>query len=200
MKTTALLFSLMLAFGLQAQKVYELSQVDNAPVFAKGKMSSASFLDYYLQYPESEYKKGVEGTVSVVYIVDSTGMVSDVKVNNGITAALNEEAVRVVSLFPFYSPATKDGKNVAVKLQFPVVFKIGEQNNVVATTSNTTQTATTNDGASKNPLYVVNNKVLEEGATIDPSDIKQIRIVKGKKAIDLYGNRAKDGVVLIETE
>ena len=42
-------------------------------------------------------------------------MVSDVKVRNGVTESLNNEALRVASLLPFYTPAKKDGKDVAVK-------------------------------------------------------------------------------------
>lgn len=197
MKTTVLLFTLLFAFGIQAQ-VYQLAEVDVAPVFAKGKMTPDKFMSYYLQYPESDYNQGVAGTVTLEYIVDSTGMVGDINVRNGLSPTLDAEAKRLASLFPFYTPALKDGKEVAVKMLFPVVFELDESK-VVANT-NPVVTIAPDDQNPKNPLYVVNDKVLQQDENINPADIKKIRIIKGQKAIDLYGMRAKDGLILIETE
>lgn len=197
MKTMTLLLTLLLTIGVQAQ-TYQLPQVDTAPVFAKGKMTSDSFLDYYLQYPESEYKKGIEGTVTLEYVVDSTGMVSDIKVKNSLSPALDKEALRVASLFPFYTPAKKDGENVAVKILFPVTFSL-ESGKVLIDTESEDVTIEADEKTEKNPLYVVNGKILQKNTNINPSDIKVIRIVKGKKALDLYGQKAKDGLILIET-
>jgi len=197
MKSSVLLLALLMTFSLQAQ-VYQLSEVDQAPVFAKGKMSKAEFLKYYLQYPQSAHDAGVEGTVVLEYTVDSTGMVLSPKVARSVSSALDEEALRLASLIPFYTPAQKAGQNVAVKLQFQVPFVLNE-GQLVSTPNASTVTSTDSD-APKNPLYVVNDKVLEENANINPDDIKKIRIVKGKKAIELYGERAKDGVILIETK
>jgi len=197
MKIATLLLTLMFAFNMQAQ-VYQLPEVDTAPVFAKGKMTSDKFMSYYLQYPEDAYEQGISGTVTLEYTVDATGMVSDVKVRNGVTESLNNEALRVASLLPFYTPAKKDGKDVAVKLLLPVKFKL-DNTNVVAST-NVAPSVKSDDNTPKNPLYVVNDKILQQDENINPADIKKIRIVKGKKAVDLYGNRAKDGLILIETK
>ncbi len=195
MKTSTLLLTLLLALGLQAQ-VYQLPEVDKAPVFAKGKMNSAEFLKYYQQYPKAEHDAGVQGTVIIEYTVDSTGMVINPKVKNGVSTALDQEALRLASLMPFYSPAQKGGQDVAVKLQFQVPFVLNGSK-VVAT--NPTPVMTTNNEV-KNPLYVVNDKILQENSNINPEDIKKIRVVKGQKAIDLYGMRAKDGLIMIETK
>lgn len=198
MKTLVFFFAFISVLSLNAQ-VYSISDVDVAPKFANGKMTSDDFLRYYLTYPQSAYDKGVEGTVTLQYLVDATGMVEDVKVIKGVSTVLDAEAERVASLMPFYSPAQKDGKNVAVKMNFPVVFT-KENSKVVP---DVTPAAVQNIPASnepKNPLYVVDGKVLGEDSNIDPSNIKQIRIVKGSKAIKLYGNRAMDGLILIETK
>lgn len=197
MKALTILLSLFIATQLQAQ-VYELSQVETAPVFAKGKMSSDEFMKYYLNYPQSEYDKGAEGTVTLEYTVDNTGMVSEVKVVNSVSPELDKEALRIASLFPFYTPATLNGNDVSARLRFPVVFKIDESSKVVS--NKTPKVTLENNNEEKNPLFVVNDKVLQEDANINPSDIKTIRIVKGQKAVDLYGKRAKDGLILIETK
>lgn len=198
MKALTILLSLLFAMSLQAQ-VYELSQVESAPIFAKGKMTSDKFLKYYLNYPQSEYDKGVEGTVTLEYTVDNTGMVIETTVKNSASPELDKEALRVASLFPFYTPAQLSGNDVSVKLLFPIVFKIDDTSKVVNnTTPKVTLENTSNE--TKNPLFIVNDKVLQEDANINPNDISSIRIVKGQKAIELYGERAKDGLILIETK
>lgn len=197
MKIASLLLTLLFAVSVQAQ-VYQLAEVDSAPVFAKGKITSDKFMTYYLQYPQSDYDQGIEGTVTLEYVVDATGMVGDISVKNGLTPSLDAEAKRVTSLFPFYTPAKKGGSDVAVHLLFPVEFKLNGSK-VVANT-NAEVVIADNDNKPKNPLYVVNDKILQEDENINPSDIKKIRVVKGQKAIDLYGLRAKDGLILIETK
>lgn len=196
MKISAILIALLLAFGLQAQ-VYQLPEVDKAPVFAKGKMNSAEFLKYYQQYPQSAHDAGVQGTVTIEYTIDSTGMVNHPKIKKSVSPVLDQEALRLASLMPFYSPAQKGGQNVAVKLQFQVPFVLNE-GKVVAVSNPAPVVAQSNEP--KNPLYVVNDKILQENSNINPEDIKKIRIVKGQKAIDLYGIRAKDGLIMIETK
>lgn len=196
MKTSAILLTLFMALSLQAQ-VYQLPEVDKAPVFAKGKMTSAEFLKYYQQYPQNEHDAGVQGTVTLAYTVDSTGMVMNPKVTQSVSPGLDQEAMRLASLIPFYSPAQKAGQDVAVKtqLQIPFVLNKGKITSIANTAPVVAQS-----NEPKNPLYVVNDKILQENANINPDDIKKIRIIKGQKAIELYGQRAKDGIIMIETK
>ncbi len=195
MRIPVFLLALLVTFGAVAQ-VYELSEVDKAPVFAKGKMKSADFLRLYQTYPQSAYDQGIEGIVTLSYTVDSLGEVSTVKVAQGVNTALDKEAIRVATLFPYYSPAIKNGQPVNVRLQFPVSFTKG--NSKVIKDEKSAVVANSNEP--KDPLYVVDGKVLEDNANINPSDIKKIRIVKGNKATALYGLRAKDGLIMIETK
>jgi len=51
----------------------------------------------------------------------------------------------------------------------------------------------------ENPLYIVNNTFIskEEMSKINPDDIKSINVLKGDKAVGLYGEKGKNGVVAI---
>jgi len=51
-----------------------------------------------------------------------------------------------------------------------------------------------------NALYVVDGKVVDNMSNILPDNIESITILKEKAAIELYGEKAKDGVVLITTK
>ncbi len=197
-KIFATMIALLVFMVLQSQ-VYKISEVDDAPVFAKGKMTQESFLKYYLQYPQADYDKGVQGVVTIGCVVDSTGMITESEVINSVSKEIDKEALRLVSLMPFYEPAKKSGKTVGVEYQIMIPFVI--KNNEVSV-SNTTVSSqiVTNSNATKNPLYVVDSKVLEKDSNIDPENIRKVRIIKGQKAIDLYGNRAKDGIIMIDTK
>lgn len=194
MRIPAILLALVVTFGAMAQ-VYELSDVDKAPVFAKGKMKSQDFIRLYQTYPESAYNDNVQGTVRLEYQVEASGEITNIRVKDGINPALNEEAIRIAKLFPYYSPAEKSGKAVSVRLEYPVTFS--KENSKVVKDK---KTVVVNDQVNKSPLYVVDGKVLEKNQNVNPEEIKKIRIIKGPKALKLYGQRAKDGVVLIETK
>ncbi|GAA4230332.1 hypothetical protein GCM10022291_00190 [Postechiella marina] len=50
----------------------------------------------------------------------------------------------------------------------------------------------------KKPIYVVDGKIItNEGFTLHKYDIKSVNVLKGKNAIDKYGNKAKDGAIEI---
>ena len=52
------------------------------------------------------------------------------------------------------------------------------------------------------PLMIVDGKEVEGGSLedINPDDIETVNVYKGDKAIEKYGEKAKDGVVVIKTK
>ena len=52
------------------------------------------------------------------------------------------------------------------------------------------------------PLMIVDGKEMTEGSMedIDPEDIATIDVLKGDKAVEKYGEKAKNGVVIIKTK
>lgn len=49
-------------------------------------------------------------------------------------------------------------------------------------------------------LYIVDNEKMDsefDVSSIDPKDIESISVLKGKSALDLYGEEGKNGVVII---
>ena len=55
-------------------------------------------------------------------------------------------------------------------------------------------------GISTNPIYIVNGKRIKNLNAINPDKIKSMNLYKDKKAIELYGEEAKNGVIVIEAE
>ncbi|PWA09821.1 MG2 domain-containing protein [Flavobacterium laiguense] len=58
------------------------------------------------------------------------------------------------------------------------------------------------DGNKVNPLYVVDGEPMtaEQANSITPSDIISIDVLKGEKATALYGEKGKNGVIIITTK
>ncbi|QLC67397.1 carboxypeptidase-like regulatory domain-containing protein [Flavobacterium sp. LPB0248] len=52
----------------------------------------------------------------------------------------------------------------------------------------------------KNPLYVVDGKIVTEINSINPNDILDISVLKDKNMMALYGSRAENGVIIITTK
>ena len=57
-------------------------------------------------------------------------------------------------------------------------------------------------GAKENVIYYVNDKKVDEEKVKDikPSDIKSITVLKDKAAVEVYGDEARNGVVVITTK
>ena len=99
--------------------------VEAKPTFNGG--DADSFIKYVQQnikHPENALENGVEGKVTVNFVVDANGKIRNAKVVNGVDDELNAEALRVVESAPAWTPAKQNGKNVPVTCSIPVTFKI----------------------------------------------------------------------------
>jgi protein TonB len=81
--------------------------------------------DYMKQvkYPEMARKAEIEGRVTVEYVVDEQGNVTDPVVLRGIGAGCDQEALRVVSLMKF-EPGRQRGRPVKVRMATGVNFRL----------------------------------------------------------------------------
>ncbi len=78
-----------------------------------------------LSYPSEAKERGLEGTVNVVFTIDSTGEVRLPEVASGIHYLLDEEALRFVSSLPSWTPAAKNGVAVESSFVMPITFDLG---------------------------------------------------------------------------
>lgn len=107
------------------EKVIPINQVDVKPGFQGGDVNNFfKWVNARLNYPEAAITAGVQGRVVVSFKVNSDGKVSDIDVLRGVCDALDQEAVRVISSSPNWTPGKRKGKNVAVSYTFPVVFML----------------------------------------------------------------------------
>ena len=101
--------------------------VEQKPVFPGGQKALMEFLKSNLVYPKAARDSSIQGRVMVKFTVEKDGSITDVEVVRGVHPALDEEAVRVVSMMPKWKPGTQMGDTVRTKFTLPVLFKINQE-------------------------------------------------------------------------
>lgn len=100
--------------------------VEEQPEYPGGNEAMFHFLARNLRYPSSAAKADVSGKVFVSFVVTDQGDIQDVSVLKGIGFGCDEEAVRVISKFPRWSPGRQNGQPVNVKYTVPINFQLTE--------------------------------------------------------------------------
>ena len=101
------------------------TRIEDPPLFMGGDVNKFSaWVSSKIVYPQSAIDNGVSGKVTLEFTVSATGAVTNVSVLRGLDAALDKEAVRVVSSSPKWTPGKQRGKPVPVSYQFPVTFQL----------------------------------------------------------------------------
>ncbi len=99
--------------------------VEKMPRFnGKEQEEFRKFIHEHIQYPEIAAENGIEGIVYVQFTVNRKGDISDVHIVRGVDPALDEEAIRVVSSSPKWTPGEQRGKPVSVCFTFPIHFQL----------------------------------------------------------------------------
>ena len=119
-----LLFSFMTSTAQTKKNDMLFSVVEVMPQFPGGQIAMLQYLMKNIKYPEQAVKEGIQGRVTVRFIVEKDGSISDVKPVLSVHPLLNKEAVRVVKSMPKWTPGKQNGKPVRVRFNLPVMFKL----------------------------------------------------------------------------
>ena len=77
------------------------------------------------QYPERAMEDNIQGRVSVLFVIDKDGNITNVQARGPKGGELLEkEALRVISKLPKFKPGLQRGKPVKVKYSQPITFKL----------------------------------------------------------------------------
>lgn len=82
------------------------------------------YLNKHLKYPALARDNNVSGKVSVEFVINEDGSISNVRVLKGIGGGCDEEAMRVVSHMPKWIPGKSNGRNVKVYYILPIHFML----------------------------------------------------------------------------
>ena len=205
--------------GQPLSKVYD--KVNELPQFPGGNHALFQFIKDNQRYPQIAKENGIQGRVILQFVVDETGKVSDPKVLRSVDPSLDAEAIRIVKAMPRWTPGMQDGKAVAVRYTLPVNFSLGDKK---AADSGRVAfklkepdrdnefykhlgilAVSTPNGISVNPnsICIVIDGVVatpEMIRSLTPQQVDGISVLDGEKALKKYGDRAKNGVLLVTTK
>ncbi len=138
---------------------------------------------------------GLEAGVKKIFVmfkIDKDGNIAEVK-SRAPHQSLADEAIRVIESLPKMIPGKQKGEAVGVKYSLPIVFNVeGGKQNVEKTKFNDLDSKVF-------PLIIFEGKEIskEEMQKIKPENIKSMEVLKGESALEKYGDKGKDGVIII---
>ena len=174
-------------------KVYDV--VDKKPYIVGFKRDIEKYFKQSLKYPDDAFIAGIEGVVYVSFVVTDTGSVGDVYISQSSQNIFNGEAIRVVkNTSGHWRAGLVDGKSVNTRMVTPVKFELSDKD------LEAVELLSSFDETKGKPLFVLDDKIVTGIIEIEDYNIQSVRVIKGKKAIELYGDRGKNGVVIITSK
>lgn len=104
-------------------KIHETCDI--MPEFPGGQSALLQFLAKSIKYPVEAQQQGKQGKVTVTFIVEKDGSITNAKVIQALYPSLDEEALRVINSMPKWTPGKmKDGKVVRVQYTVPLTYRL----------------------------------------------------------------------------
>ena len=112
-----LFFALHISFAQEAEPIKpditaSAANIEVLPAFPGGEEALQIYLSENLKYPAIARKKNISGLVILKFLIQTDGSIADVKVVEPLGGGCDEEAIRVISLMPKWSPALSNGQEV----------------------------------------------------------------------------------------
>lgn len=107
---------------VEEEEVYII--VEQMPGFPGGEEALLKYISDHIEYPTMAVERGIEGRVTVRFVVNKDGYVQDVTVIRGVHELLDKEAVRMIQSLPRWNPGKQNGVAVAVYYNVPVNFTL----------------------------------------------------------------------------
>ena len=179
---------------LQGTPFFEV--VEQMPEYPGGMAAAMEYIQKNMRYPETAKKNGTQGRVTVQFIVDKEGNVTEPKVIRAVDKDLDAEAIRLVGTMPKWKPGMQKGQAVAVKYTLPVMFRLegGEMKS-----SRTVEMSRRPGSLLDSALVIVDGKEVTQSIlnAINVDRIMSFSVLKDAASTAIYGERGKNGVILI---
>ena len=189
--------------------------VEDMPQFPGGATKLFEYLAQNVNYPTEAEKANIQGRVIATFVVEKDGSISNAEVVKSVAPSLDAEALRVINAMPNWIPGKQNGKEVRVKYTVPISFHLQGKDTNVAQYEGTVKydrdakikpselvVVGYDSETSQKPLVYVDGKEIpfENMSKVDPKTIDRMDVLKDKQAVDKYGEKAKNGVILITTK
>ena len=192
--------------------------VEQMPEFPGGMSACLKFLADHVAYPKEAAEKKIQGRVIVQFVVMKDGSIANARVLRAVDPLLDAEALRVIGLMPKWKPGTQRGQAVNVKFTMPVTFRLNKDstdmqligvgkvadvsgNAKAKVLQNVLHVLRASEGK-ETPLLVVDGEEFSVSSLdkLSPDTFESISVLKEEDAINRFGEKGKNGVLLITTK
>lgn len=165
--TGAVVFNVVALQSCKAKK-WEVMKAQEVDKMAEFNGDYVKFMTENLVYPKEAMDKGIEGKVMVKFIVNEEGKVVYRDIIKSPDTLLSLATIDVLRKMPWWKPAEKDGKKVAVEFIMPVVFELGGEEQFVITNhaSEKTDNGYSWKLSSLQPIEVADNNINPETVNV----------------------------------
>ena len=102
--------------------IYE--KVEKEAEFPGGLEAMYKWIGYHLKYPEECRAKSIQGRVTIQFVINKDGSISEIKTLRSPNPLLSKEGIRIVNAMPKWKPAQNKGKVVASYFRLPISFRL----------------------------------------------------------------------------
>jgi protein TonB len=101
--------------------VYNRAEI--MPEYPGGQSALSAYVNDHLDYDQASADTG---TLKISFVVDENGKVMDVRLmgDRKIGNGLDEQAVKLISNMPAWTPGKVKGRNVKTRLELPIAFEL----------------------------------------------------------------------------
>lgn len=104
-----------------------LVTADVMPAFPGGPTAYRNFLLQNAKYPDEAKRQGLSGAVYVSFVVDEKGRIQDAQVLKGCGASLDQEALRLIRIMPWWTPGLLNNEPVRVACTLRISFGLEQR-------------------------------------------------------------------------
>ena len=99
--------------------------VEDMPRFKGGDINKfREWVQKRVRYPEIAAENSIQGRVYVTFVVETSGLVSNVSVTRSVDALLDAAAKEAVEASPKWEPGMQRGRPVRVRYSIPIIFQL----------------------------------------------------------------------------
>ena len=196
------------------------------PIVPGGDVAFLRYITENVKYPVSAFEMGTQGRIGCRFTVRKDGSVGNVRIQNfsilnicnpleSFTMndtlalknkkieyeALTSEAIRVVcsflDSFPKWTYDDRYGTYVDIDYSVPVRFSLSKHGTTYELGKTSVSDVMKEHFPFEKPLIILDGKEIAVESIKDVEDVFNISILKYNEAIELYGDRGKNGVFII---
>jgi TonB family protein len=105
-------------------KIY--NSPEQFPMYPKGNYALQDFIKENLEYPRQAQLANIQGTVMLRFIVEPSGLITNIQVEKSVGGGCDQEAIRILQLIKWY-PGKVEDKLVRVNMTMPFYFILNDE-------------------------------------------------------------------------